>query len=312
MSTTLNLQDILNDTAPEGHQAGFVAIVGKPNVGKSTLLNRLLGQRLAAVTKKPSTTRNRILGILNDPAYQMVFVDTPGVIKPAYALHHRMMKYVQSSLRDADVVVLLVAPREKFPEDKLLEQIRRTRAPIILVVNKMDLSTPEEIQQRIAELKEQLPPVADEIVISALKSVNLEGLKALILKYLPEGPAYFPKDQISDRPERFFAAELVREKIFHHYREEIPYGTAVTIPKFQFREADGLLEIDAVIHAERESQKGILIGKKGADLKKVGTAARKALEDFFDTKVFLQLKVRVEEDWKRDTRRLAQFGYTDE
>lgn len=305
----LPLPALFTDEVPPGHRSGFVGIVGKPNVGKSTLLNRLLGMKLAAVSAKASTTRHRILGILNGADYQLVFVDTPGVIKPKYALHNAMMRSVGDTLAAADAVVLLVAPREPFPEDELMRYMKGVTCPVVLVVNKADISSTEEIQKRIEEVSALVPPT-EVLVISAAKGFNVEGLPSLLRRYLPEAPPYFPKDQVSDRPERFFVAEIIREKLFRQFREEVPYGAEVAVELFEERE-DGLVNIQAVIHVERDSQKGILIGNKGEAMKKVGTHARHDIEDMLGQRVFLKLFVKVTKDWKRRAGPLRDFGYDD-
>lgn len=294
------------EPVPPGHKAGFIAIVGKPNVGKSTLLNALLGRKLAAVTYKASTTRHRILGIKNEPGYQLVFVDTPGVIRPKYGLHRAMMQSVATALEDADLVMLVVAPHEKHSEEELHQYVRETKAPVVLVVNKMDLSTPEDIQARIAEVQAQVP-VADVLVISATHQVNLAGLEQLLLERLPECPPYFPKDQLSDRPERFFVAEAIREAVYLTYGEEIPYSTEVTVE--EFTETPERLHLHATIHVARDNQKAILIGKGGKALTKVGTRARKQLEALFECPVFLKLRVTATLKWNDTAGHLKKFGY---
>ncbi|MCS7073500.1 MAG: GTPase Era [Bacteroidia bacterium] len=292
---------------PAHHKSGFVSIVGKPNVGKSTLLNALLGQKLCIVTPKAQTTRHRIFGILSEPDYQIVFSDTPGIIKPKYRLHQKMMESVDSAIHDAEVVVVMVDVKEQFQEEELLHKIQKTKLPILLVLNKSDLATGEEIQQRI-EFLTSVISCKEVLVISALQKKNLDQLVAAILKYLPEAPPYFDKDQISDRPDRFFISEFVREQIFLHTAQEIPYACEVSITKFEELD-NGTVFIDAEIHVERQSQKGMLIGKKGAMVKKIGTAARQEIEAFLEKPVYLQLYVRVAEDWKNSQFFMKQFGY---
>lgn len=288
------------------HKSGFVSIVGKPNVGKSTLMNALLGIKLAIVSPKAQTTRQRILGIWNEPGHQVVFLDTPGYITPNYLLQQRMMGYVDVALEDAELIMLVVAPDEKFDEGPLFEKLQQQASPILLVVNKADLMTEEEILARIAQVKE-LVPLKGAVAVSAKQQFNLHTLKGAILEYLPEGPPFFDKEQLTDKPERFFVQEIVREKIFHHYEQEIPYSTEVSILLYEERE--DLVYIDAEIHVERKSQKGILIGKGGQALKKIGTEARKEIEAFIGQKVMLKLYVRVTENWKQREGHLRNFGY---
>lgn len=288
------------------HKSGFVAILGKPNAGKSTLLNALLGQRISIITPKASTTRHRILGIDNGPDHQIVFSDTPGVIKPKYGLHRKMMGAVGAALEDADLIVLLIAMDERYPEDELLEIAGKSGMPILLVVNKIDLSNPDAVKARLEELSQKVK-AAGQIALCATQGFNVEALREMILELLPEGPAYFDKDQVSDRPERFFAAELIREKIFLLLKEELPYSAEVEIEEFQ--EAEAITHIHAVIHVERDSQKAIILGKGGDMIRRIGTAARLALEDFLQQKVFLQLFVRVTPGWKDNERKLRGFGY---
>ncbi|MEM6265876.1 MAG: GTPase Era [Bacteroidota bacterium] len=288
------------------HKSGFVSIIGKPNTGKSTLLNTLLGQKLSIITPKASTTRHRILGIDNGEDYQIVYSDTPGVIKPKYALHDKMMESVSHSLEDADVLVLVIAMDERFPEEEVLKIADKAHIPTLLVINKVDLATPESIGTRIQELSTK-GNFAEIIAISALEKFNVDGLQQLILKHLPEDPPYFDKDQLSDRPERFFIAEIIREKIFTLLQQEIPYGTEVQV--LEFKEEGGLIRITADIHVERKSQKGMLIGKQGSMIRKIGTLARKDIETFLENKVHLELHVRVSENWKDSDKHLRGFGY---
>lgn len=291
---------------PAGHKSGFVSIIGKPNAGKSTLLNALLGRPLSIVTPKASTTRHRILGIDNADDYQIVFSDTPGVIKPKYRLHNSMMGAVSGALDDADVVLLMISMDERFPEAEMLEMVGKSEAPRILVANKIDLAEPEEVQKRLSEVSAILDS-QETLAISALKKFNVDNLRTLILKYLPEGPPYFNKDDISDRPERFFVAEMIREHLFRQLRQELPYSSEVSIE--EFTEEEKITRISAVIHVDRKSQKGMVIGKGGASLKKIGQAARFDIEAFLQQKVFLQLHVKVSEGWKDSNAYLRGFGY---
>ncbi len=290
----------------ERHQSGFVTILGKPNAGKSTLLNAILGRKLSIITPKAQTTRHRIFGIDTGPGYQMVFSDTPGLIRPKYRLHQKMMGAVHEAVEDADVLVLLVSMDETFPEEDLLATAKSFQGPCVLVVNKADLATQEQIMTRTNALIEEIKP-AEWIIISALTEQGVSELKTLILKHLPDGPAYYDADQISDRPERFFIGEMIREKIFLLLKEEIPYSCEVEILKYQ--EGEDLDRIHADIHVERKSQKGILIGKQGTMLKRIGSMARKDIEEFLGKKVFLELYVRVTEDWKDRDGSLRGFGY---
>lgn len=290
------------------HRSGFVSIVGKPNVGKSTLLNALLGQKISIVSPKAQTTRRRILGILSDEDYQIIFNDTPGIITPRYGLHQAMMRSVESAVEDAEIILLMVAANEKQPETNVLELLAKQKSSIILAVNKADLSDVETIKQKI-EAIESVLPIRESLVIAALHDFNVQELLELLLRYLPEGPAYYDKELITDLPTRFFVAEIIREKIFLQYEKEIPYSTEVTISQYIER-PNGVTFIEAEIHVERLSQKGILIGKQGEALKKIGSFARRDIEEFIEGPVYLQLYVRVTEEWKDKDRQLKSFGYT--
>ena len=291
---------------PPLHKSGFVSIIGKPNAGKSTLLNRLLGKKISITTPKAQTTRHRIFGIDTGDDYQIVYSDTPGLIRPKYRLHHKMVQSIDHSLEDADLIVLLIAADETFPEGDLLELAARTQVPKILALNKLDAVSEEILFARMKQLATQVDFI-EALPLSALKGANVDTLKQLILKHLPEGPAYYEKDQISDRPERFFAAEIIREKLFLLLKQELPYSTEVEIAEFE--EESDRVRISATIHVERQSQKGMVIGKGGAMLKKVGTLARKDIEAFLDTRVFLELYVRVSDNWKDSNSYLRDFGY---
>ncbi|MFN4144748.1 MAG: GTPase Era [Runella sp.] len=292
------------------HKAGFISIIGKPNVGKSTLMNELVGEKLSIITSKAQTTRHRIMGILNgtygDADFQLVYSDTPGIIKPQYKLHESMMSFVQGSLEDADVVLLVTDIFEKHDEDEVLERLARTEGAVILIINKIDLATEEQVQEKIAYWKEKLFTAAI-IPISALHKQGIEQVFAAIMENLPIHPPYFPKDELTDKPERFFAAEMIREKIFLNYKKEVPYCTEVLIE--EFKEKKDLIAIRAVILVERQSQKGIIIGDKGTMLKKIGSAAREDMEQFFGKKIFLEQYVKVEPDWRNKVQKLKQFGY---
>jgi len=294
----------------DGHRAGFVSIVGKPNAGKSTLLNALLGQKLAIVTNKPQTTRHRIMGVLSGQGYQIVFVDTPGVIEPRYKLQQRMMGYVSTALRDADLILWVAAFDEKYDESDVIKVLGETKAPVLLCLNKADIATAEQVAERVHALA-ALHPIKEAVSISALYGANLSKLVERIVAHLPESPAFYDPDTLTDRPEKFFVAEMVREKIFEAYEQEIPYATEVSILQFLERE-NGTVYIEAEIHVERQSQKAILIGREGLKIKEVGVAARQDIEKFLDKPVYLKLYVRVAENWKENERMLRSFGYTDQ
>lgn len=289
-----------------GHKAGFVSIVGQPNVGKSTLMNRLVGENLSIMTAKAQTTRHRIMGILNADDFQIVYSDTPGLLEPKYELHKAMMSYVKVSLEDADVVLLVVDWNETFDE-KLFAPIIRIQTPIILVINKADLSKSAAETEAKVDYWKKLFPTAECLTVSAKNGKGVDALLPLIRKILPEHPAYFPKDEFTTRSERFFASEMIREKIFLNYEQEIPYSTEVGIESF--KDEEKIIRIRAIIFVERDSQKGIIIGNKGESLKKVGTQARLDMEKFFNKKIFLETYVKVAENWRKEKNRLKQFGY---
>lgn len=293
-------------TPTNSHKSGFVSIIGKPNAGKSTLLNRILGRKLSITTPKAQTTRHRIFGIDTGDDYQIVYSDTPGLIRPKYRLHHRMIQSIGSAVEDADLIVLLIAADETFPEGDLMKLAEKTNIPKILVLNKMDAVPEDKLFHRMQSLATQVDFV-ESLPLSALNGTNIEVLKRLIHKHLPLGPRYFEKDQISDRPERFFVGELIREKLFLSLKQELPYSTEVEIA--EFTEEEGISRINAIIHVERKSQKGMVIGKGGAMLKKIGTRARKDIEQFLGTKVFLELYVKVSDNWKDSNSYLRDFGY---
>ncbi|MDX5346125.1 MAG: GTPase Era [Hymenobacteraceae bacterium] len=291
------------------HKAGFVSIVGKPNVGKSTLMNALVGEKLSIITSKAQTTRHRIMGILNGDDFQIVYSDTPGIIQPQYKLHEQMMNFVHSSLEDADVILFVTDIYEKHDEDDVVQRLKHAQAPVVLLINKIDQATQEEVEEKTAYWQEKMAPKF-MLPISALNNFGVDKVFELILQNLPEHPAYFPKDELTDKPERFFAAEIVREKIFLNYKKEIPYSTEVVIE--EFKEDEKIIRIRAEILVERRSQKGIVIGNKGEALKKVGMAARKDMEEFFQKQVHLDLYVRVSENWRSNQTQLNRFGYRNE
>lgn len=287
------------------HKAGFVSIVGKPNVGKSTLMNRLVGENLSIITAKAQTTRHRIMGMINGDDFQIVYSDTPGILEPKYALHEAMMNYVKVSLEDADVILLVIEAGEKF-DPQLHERFTHPGAPILLLINKVDKFNQKDRAKLITYWKEQIP--AQEVhAVSALTGEQVDVILPALMRLLPEHPAYFPKDELTNRSERFFASEIIREKIFRNYNQEIPYSTEVGIE--DFKDEPALLRIRATIFVERDSQKGILIGKAGSSLKKVGTEARVDLESFFGKKVFLETHVKVAADWRKQVLKLRNFGY---
>jgi len=289
------------------HKAGFINIIGKPNVGKSTLMNALLGEKLSIISSKAQTTRHRILGIMNEPEYQIVFSDTPGMLKPKYELHKSMMGFVHLSLEDADVIVFVTDLFENDEEiEDIIEKVNAAGVPILLVINKIDLNKEEKLAEVTKYWTERIK--ADVVIpVSALESFNLQKIMQEILDRLPVHPPFYDKEELSDRPERFFASEIIREKIFNQYKKEIPYSTEVRIEDFE--ETDQLLRMRAVIYVERDSQKGIIIGDKGKALKRVGTQARIEMEEFFGKKVFLETFVKVEDNWRKNKNKLKKFGY---
>ena len=296
---------INQDTIPPDHRSAYVSLVGKPNVGKSTLMNALLGRKLSIVTPKAQTTRHRILGIFSDETTQIIFLDTPGIIKPRYKLQESMMHSVHGAIADADLLVFMADARQDHPDTFSLEQIGGR--PAILAVNKIDLIQQKEALPLVEQYME-LRAFETVIPLSALKGFNVDVLMAEIKKRLPLGPPFYPKDMISEHPERFFVAEIIREKVFQQYKQEVPYSTAVNIANYEER-PDGKDLIEAEIVVERQTQKGILIGKGGRALKKVGTAARKDIEAFLGKPVFLKLFVKVRSDWRNRDVLLRSYGY---
>ncbi|MCS6823228.1 MAG: GTPase Era [Cytophagaceae bacterium] len=292
----------------EAHKAGFVNIIGKPNVGKSTLMNTLIGQKLSIITSKAQTTRHRIMGIINGENFQIVYSDTPGILEPAYELHKSMMSFVNVSLEDADIILYLTQVDEKPEDNNVLKRLNNlNNVPVFLLINKIDKASAKQIEDAINMWNQRIK--ANEIIpISALLAKNTDHLFQLILDYLPEHPPYYPKDDfISDRTERFFASEIIREQIFLHYKKEVPYSCEVVID--EFKEKNNMLYLRSIIYVERDTQKGILIGHKGEAMKKMATDARKELEIFFEKKVFLETIVKVEPDWRNKKSKLSKFGY---
>ena len=289
------------------HKAGFVNIIGKPNVGKSTLMNILVGERLSIVSSKAQTTRHRILGLINTEEYQIVFSDTPGMLKPKYELHKSMMGFVHLTLEDADVIVFVTDLFESDEEiEEVIQKINASGVPVLLVINKIDLAKERQLEE-VTEYWTSRIQAATVIPISALEQFNTERILQEIVDRLPVHPPFYDKEELTDRPERFFASEIIREKIFTNYKKEIPYSTEVGIE--DFHEEEQLIRIRATIFVERDSQKGIVIGDKGKMLKKVGTEARADLEKFFGKKVFLETYVKVEQDWRKNKLVLKKFGY---
>ena len=289
------------------HKAGFVNIIGNPNVGKSTLMNVLMGEKISIITHKAQTTRHRILGILNEEDYQIVFSDTPGIIKPAYKLQESMMNFVHSAFKDADVLIYLVEIGERELKDKVFfEKIKNTEIPLLLLINKIDLAEQKEVEKQINHWKERVPN-AEILPISALNKFNIDKILERIIELLPVSPAYYDKDAITDKPKRFFVSESIREKILKHYKKEVPYSVEVEVEEFE--DEKNIIRIRAIIFVMRESQKGIIIGHRGAGIKRIGTEARRDLERFFDKKIFLETVVKVKKNWRDDDRQLKSFGY---
>lgn len=289
------------------HKAGFVNILGNPNVGKSTIMNALVGEKLSIITSKAQTTRHRIMGIVNGDNFQIVYSDTPGILNPKYRLQESMMNLVKIALNDADIILLVTdVTEDPKKESVFVEKIGNSGIPLFVVLNKIDLSNQSDLE-RITEYWSKRFPQSPVIPVSAIKQFNLDTLLNAIISKLPEGAPYFPKDQLTDRYERFFASEIIREKILVNYQKEIPYSVEVEIESF--KEEKGLIRIRALIHVERDSQKGIIIGHRGEKLKKTGTEARLEMEEFFGGKVFLELYVKVTQDWRNKTQILKRFGY---
>ncbi len=305
------MEDTLTNITPDiPHRAGFVNIVGNPNVGKSTLMNDLVGERISIITSKAQTTRHRIMGIVNTPQYQIVYSDTPGVLKPKYKLQESMLEFSEGALTDADILLYVTDVVEDPEKNKdFLDRVAKETIPVLLVINKVDLlKNNEELGVLVEQWKTRLPN-AEIFPISAKEHFNIDNLKARIVELLPVAPPYFGKDALTDKPARFFVTEIIREKLLLNYDKEIPYSTEVLVEKFD--EKENAIHIMAVIYVERDSQKGILIGKGGEKIKKVGIEARQDIEKFFDKKVFLELFVKVEKDWRNRENKLRQFGYID-
>jgi GTP-binding protein Era len=289
------------------HKSGFVNIIGSPNVGKSTLMNQLVGEKLSIITSKAQTTRHRILGIVNNDDYQVCFSDTPGVLDPHYKLHENMMQFVNSALKDADVILFVTDIYETgLNHQTTFERLQKTSTPILLLINKIDQGDQKKIEDKIAYWHE-LMTKAEILPISALEGFNMAPIWERILELIPESPAYYDKDSLTDRPLRFFVSEIIREKIFLNYKKEVPYSTQVVVEEYV--EDEKIVRIRAVIYVERSTQKGIIIGHQGEKIKHVGIAARKDIQKFIDKHVHLELFVKVDEDWRENQRKLENYGY---
>ncbi|MBL7904663.1 MAG: GTPase Era [Bacteroidales bacterium] len=288
------------------HKSGFVNILGHPNVGKSTLMNALVGEKLSIITSKAQTTRHRIMGIVNGDDFQIVYSDTPGIVKPHYKLHESMMKFVDSALEDADVFLLVTEKADTAFEEGLVSKLNSLSKPVVLVLNKIDLCTQEEVIELLKSFAEKLPS-ATVIPVSALHKFNLDKVFDTLLEKLPVSPAYYPKDELTDRSMRFFVSEIIREKILLYFNQEIPYSVEVVVD--EYKEKENITAITATIYVARESQKAILIGHQGKSIKGLGMAARKDIEEFIEAKVFLDLRIKVSKDWRDDPQQLKRFGY---
>jgi GTP-binding protein Era len=290
------------------HRAGFVNIIGKPNAGKSTLMNALIGEKLSIITSKAQTTRHRIIGLVNHDDYQLVLSDTPGILNPKYELQRSMMKLIYAALGDADLLIFLVdATDETLPEDiSIFEKVKQSSAPLLVVINKSDLVDPVKLTE-VKTIWDKIFPDTTQFCVSALKKINTDDLLLAIIDRMPYHPPYYPKDEISDRNMRFFAAEIIREKILLNYKQEIPYATQIEIESYQ--ETPAIVKISATIYIERDSQKGIIIGDKGSSIKKTGTEARLDIEQFIGQRVFLDLHVKVRKNWRSNPTDLKRFGY---
>ena len=289
------------------HKSGFVNIIGNPNVGKSTLLNSMIGQDISIITNKAQTTRHRIKGILSDKNYQIVFSDTPGIIKPAYKLQESMMQYVKSAFQDADVILYVIEIGEHgLKDEEIFEKIKKLKIPLIILLNKIDLVSQDKVLLEIENWKRKFSK-AIVLPISALNKFNINEIIDAIVEVLPISPPYYSKDDVTDKSERFFIEEIIREKILKHYKKEVPYSVEISVEEF-FEEED-IIRIRAIIYVLRESQKGILIGHKGLGLKRIGTEARKDIEKMLDKKVFLATPIKVKKDWRNDNNQLKKFGY---
>lgn len=287
-------------------KAGFVNIIGNPNVGKSTLMNALVGEKLSIITSKAQTTRKRVMGIVNGDDFQIVYTDTPGIVNPANKLHEQMLGFIGTALQDADLFLLVTEKGAPVKNEAVMERVRRSNTPVLLIINKIDLSDQATVEERIAHWQQEIPR-AVVIPCSATERFNIDTIFDHILRLLPEHPAYFPTDELTDRSMRFFVSEIVREKILLYYQKEIPYSCEVAVEAYE--EKDGIDNISCLIYVERESQKAILIGHQGKAIKKLGTEARKDIEEFTGKKCFLSLHIKVLKDWRNSDRALKSFGY---
>jgi GTPase len=289
------------------HKSGFVNIIGNPNVGKSTIMNTMVGEKLSIITSKSQTTRHRIMGIVNTDDYQIVYSDTPGILKPNYKLQEKMMRFVSTALEDADIILYITDVVETLDKNQqYIDRLAKVEVPVLILINKIDLSDQDKLESLVETWGKMLPK-AEVIPVSALKNFNLDSVFKRIVDLLPEGHPYFPKDSLTDKTERFFVSEIIREKILKNYHKEIPYSVEIEVE--EFIDTEKILRIRAIIHVVRPSQKGIIIGHKGQALKKTGTEARIDIEAFFDKKVFIELYVKVSKDWRDKDRPLRSFGY---
>jgi GTP-binding protein Era len=289
------------------HKAGFVNIIGYPNVGKSTLMNALVGEKLSIITSKAQTTRHRIMGIVNGDDFQIVYSDTPGIIRnPSYKMHEYMNQYIETALIDADIILFMHESGQPYMDEEITERIRKSSVPVIVIINKIDLAKQEDVVDEIKYLSTQFPG-SEVIPVSALNGFNISKVFDTILSLLPENPPFFPKDELTDRSLRFFVSEIIREKIFLNYKKEIPYSVEVIVD--EYKEEPNLTRISTTIYVERETQKAIILGHQGKSIKKVGTEARKDIESFIGNKVFLEITVKVNKDWREKENMLKRFGY---
>lgn len=288
------------------HKAGFVNLIGNPNVGKSTLMNRLVGENLSIITHKAQTTRHRIKGIVNGDDFQIVYSDLPGVLNPAYKMQELMMKFVNEALKDADIILYMVECGEKNYNETIIERLKNFESPILLIINKIDKASAEIIEET-KQVWSQLLPQAEQFLISALNNINLDLLLNRIIELLPVSPPFFPKDELTDKPVRFFISEIIREKILLLYKKEIPYSVEVVVESF--KESDNIVRISAMLYCERDTQKGILIGNKGSAIKQLGIESRESIEAFLEKQVYLDLSVKVLKDWRNQDLMMKRFGY---
>ncbi len=293
----------------ETHRAGFVNIIGNPNVGKSTLMNLLVGERLSIITNKAQTTRHRIRGIVNEEDYQIVYSDLPGILDPAYKMQEMMMHFIRVALTDADLILLMVEVGETRFNEEIMTQLQECKIPKILIINKVDKSTPEAVKET-EQYWTNLFPDIESIALSALHQIGIEWLQERIVQHLPFSPPFFPKDQLTDKPVRFFISEIIREKILLLYKKEIPYSVEVVVDSY--KEADHIVQISAMLYCERDTQKGILIGSKGSAIKQLGIESRKAIEEFIEKQVYLDLSVKVLKDWRNQDLMMKRFGYQEQ